>query len=244
MRTAVISDIHGNLEAFTAVFEDIQSRQVDYIVSLGDNIGYGADSEKIIKLLISNKIPTVLGNHEMAALDNKVLNWHTIETKKALEIAISSLSEDSLTYLRNSKISMSYSGCYFVHGFPPNSFRLYLHDVGDEQLTKAFIEMEDDLCFVGHTHKFKLLCYEKNQVLLQQINKAPIKIQKHKKYIINVGSVGQPRDGSAPAKYLIWDDRTCYLEIRAVEYDSVTAARKIISAGIPSRFAVMIRGKS
>jgi len=243
MRTAVISDIHGNLEAFITVLDDIKSQEVDGIVSLGDNIGYGADSEKVIQLLISNDIPSVLGNHEMAALNHKVFNWYKGETKKAIEIAILSLSEYSLRYLRKSKISRSISGCYFVHGFPPDSFRLYLHQVDDEKLKRAFSEMKDDLCFVGHTHELRLLYYKKNQVLLQQIDQESLKIQKFKKYIINAGSVGQPRDGDAKAKYIIWDSINYQLEIRSIEYDTATAAQKIIKAGIPPRFAAMIDKK-
>jgi predicted phosphodiesterase len=243
MRTAVISDIHGNLEAFLSVLEDIQSQQTDRIVSLGDNIGYGADSESVIQLLISNDIFSVLGNHEMAAINDKIFNWYTGDIKKAIKIAIASLSEDSLRYLRESKISMSHSGCFFVHGFPPDSFRLYLEQAGDTQLRQAFTKMKDNLCFVGHTHKLRLLVYENNQVLFQPMNQARLTIQKDKKYIINAGSVGQPRDGDVYAKYVIWDSRTCQLEIRTVEYDAATAAQKIINAGIPSRFADMIDNK-
>lgn len=240
MRTAVISDIHGNLEAFISVLADIQSQQVDSIMSLGDNIGYGADSESVIQLLISNDIPSVLGNHDIAAINDKVFNWYTGEIKKAIKIARKGLSEDSLRYLRKLKISISNSGCLFVHGFPPDSFRLYLDQVGDGQLRQAFAQMKEDLCFVGHTHKLRLLVYEKNKILFQQMNKEPLTIQKDKKYIINAGSVGQPRDGNGQAKYIIWDSLTCQLEIRSVEYDSAAAAQKIIDAGIPSRFAAMI----
>jgi predicted phosphodiesterase len=243
MRIAVISDIHGNLEAFTSVLEDIQNQHVDSIVSLGDNIGYGADSEKVIQLLISNDIPSVLGNHEMAVLNDNVLNWYTGEIKKAIEIAIVSLSENSLKYLRESKISISNSNCFFVHGFPPDSFRLYLDQVGDDQLRQAFTEMKDYLCFVGHTHKLRILYYEDNQVLFRQINIERLKIKKDKKYIINVGSVGQTREGSVQAKYIIWDSLTYELEIRAVDYDFATAGQKVIAAGIPARFATMIGRK-
>jgi len=243
MRTAVISDIHGNLEAFTAILEDMQSRQVDRIVSLGDNIGYGADSEKVIQLLNSQNIPSVLGNHEMAALNEKVFNWHAGDVKKAIEMAVASLSEDSLWYLRQSKISISDAGCLFVHGFPPDSFRLYLNQVGDADLRRTFTEMKENLCFVGHTHHLRLLHYENNQVQFQQMTNGPLTLQKHEKYIINVGSVGQPRDGGSQAKYVIWDSQTCQLEVRAIFYDTATAARKIIAAGSPSRFAAMIEGK-
>jgi len=243
MRTVVISDIHGNLEAFTAVLRDIQSQQIDRIVSLGDNIGYGADSEKVTQLMISQDIPTVLGNHEMAALDKKVFNWHAREVKKAIEIAVASLSEDSLRYLRQSKISISDSGCFFVHGFPPDSFRTYLNQVSDADLRRTFTEMKENLCFVGHTHHLRLLHYENNQVRLQQMPQSPITLQKNEKYIINAGSVGQPRDGGSQAKYVIWDSQACQIEIRAISYDTALAARKIIAAGIPSRFAAMIEGK-
>jgi len=131
-----------------------------------------------------------------------------------------------------------------VHGFPPDSFRLYLDQVGDAQLRQAFTEMNDNLCFVGHTHKIKILVYEKNQVRVQQMNFEPLSIQKDKKYIINAGSVGQPRDGNGQAKYVIWDSLTYQLEIRSVEYDSASAAQKIIAAGIPPRFAAMIDKKA
>ena len=105
MRIAVISDIHGNLEAFTSVLKDIASRQTDSIVSLGDNIGYGADSESVIQLLIANEIPSVLGNHEMAAMNDKLFNWYRGDVKTAIQIARESLSKDSLRYLKESKTS-------------------------------------------------------------------------------------------------------------------------------------------
>ena len=243
MRTAVVSDIHGNLEAFSAVFADIESRRVDRVVSLGDNIGYGADSEGVIQSLISHDIPTVLGNHEMAALHEKIFHWHRGDVKRAIEIALASLSEESLRYFRQSKTSLSDGGCRFVHGFPPDSFRRYLHEIGDAQLRRAFSEMKETLCFVGHTHQLRLLHYANDQVWSQKMTNAPLMLPTNEKYIINVGSVGQPRDGSLQAKYVIWDSRTRQLELRAVQYDTATAARKILAAGIPSRFAAMIQGK-
>jgi predicted phosphodiesterase len=243
MRIAVISDIHGNLEAFKNVLEDIKSQQVGRIVALGDNIGYGADSERVVQLLIANNIPSVLGNHEAAAINDKVFNWYRDEIKTALKIAISSLSETSLRYIRNSKVSFSDSGCFFVHGFPPDSFRLYLHQVSDDQLRQAFAEMKAALCFVGHTHKLGIVAYENSQILFQRMTEEPVAIKKTGKYIINAGSVGQPRDGNARAKYVIWDSLKYRLETRYVDYDSETAAKKIIKAAIPSRFADMITKK-
>ncbi len=243
MRIAVISDIHGNLEALTRVLDDIQSRHVDRIVSLGDNIGYGADSEQVIQLLISNDIPSVLGNHEAAALYDDVFNWYKGETKKAIEIALGSLSVESLRYIRELKTAVSQSGCLFVHGLPPDSFRLYLNQAGDDALRRIFKEMKEDICFVGHTHKLRCVCCENNHILFRRMNETSLKLGKEQKYIINAGSVGQPRDGTAKATYVIWDSRTCQLEIRAVDYDVTTAAQKIIACGIPLRFARMLDSK-
>ncbi len=243
MRTAIVSDIHGNLEAFSSVLDDIQSQRADRIVALGDNIGYGADSEKVVQLLIAGQIPSVLGNHEMAVLDDRVLKWHTGDVRKAIEIAAAGLSTSSWRYLRECRTSISDSGCFFVHGFPPDSFRLYLHQVGEDQLQQAFTEMKDDLCFVGHTHQLRLLYYEKNRIMLQPMDQAVLPIPKNRKYFVNAGSVGQPRDGDARAKYVIWDSRACRIEVRAVEYEAAAAARKIIAAGIPARFAAMVEGE-
>ncbi|MEW6077858.1 MAG: metallophosphoesterase family protein [Thermodesulfobacteriota bacterium] len=243
MKTAIISDIHGNLEAFTSVLADIQTQQTDGIVSLGDNIGYGADSEEVLQLLIAGHIPTVLGNHEMAVLDDTVLGWHRGDVRRAIDIAAASLSEHSLRYLRESRTSLSDSGCRFVHGFPPDSFSLYLHQAGDDQLRQAFTEIKDDLCFVGHTHKLKLLYYENDQIMLHPLDKGPVQIRQNRKYLINVGSVGQPRDGDVRARYVIWDSGTGRIEVRAVEYDAAAAARKIIAAGIPSRFAALLQSR-
>lgn len=243
MRTAILSDIHGNMEAFSSVLDDILSQGADRIVSLGDNIGYGADSEKVVQRLIAGQIPSVLGNHEMAVLDDRVLQWHTGDVRKAIEIAAAGLSESALHYLWECRTSISDSGCFFVHGFPPDSVRLYLHQVGDDQLQQAFAEMKEDLCFVGHTHQLRMLYYENNRIMLQPMDQALLPIPKNRKYFINVGSVGQPRDGDPRARYIIWDSKAGRIEVRAVAYDVATAARKIIAAGIPARFAAIIKGE-
>ncbi len=237
MRLAVISDIHGNLEAFTSVWEDIKCQKIDEIMSLGDNIGYGADSEKIMQRIMAHDIPSVCGNHEMAALNQKVLKWFTGDVRKAVELSISSLSNASLQYLQTMKISVSDSGCLFVHGFPPDSYRLYLNQVGIPQIIDAFNEMEEPVCFVGHTHKLHLVYPEKDEVAFQKMDKDIVSLDRNKQYIINAGSVGQTRDGTVDATYVIWDSSAGQIEIRRIKYDNITAAEKIIAAGIPERFA-------
>ena len=100
MRIAVISDIHGNIEAFKTVLKDMELQAVNKIISLGDNIGYGADSEAVIQQIIASRIPSILGNHELACINKKVYNWYIGDAKKSLDATLSKLSPSSIDYLK------------------------------------------------------------------------------------------------------------------------------------------------
>lgn len=244
MKIAVISDIHGNYEAFLSVVEDIEKSGVDTVISLGDNIGYGADSQRVTQLIKARNIISILGNHEMAVLDQKVKSWFKNDAGKAIELAINSLSADSLAFISSLKISLSFHGCFFVHGFPPNSFRIYLSQVDDQTLLKSFDMIKAPICFMGHTHKLSLIHPEGTNIIKENLDIGKKTLKKNLKYFINAGSVGQPRDGSANAKYVIWDPARYELETRSVSYDVKTAAEKIEAAGIPAKYARALEGKS
>ncbi len=242
MKIAVISDIHGNLEALTRVLEDIHLQQVDFIISLGDNISYGADSETVIQQIQTHDIISILGNHELAVMDSKVRNWFTKDAKEALNQVLETLSADSIQYIHGLQINFSMADCLFVHGFPPDSARLYLFQIRDAQLLQTFRDMEEPICFVGHTHKLRLVCSDKDRIDSQPLQNRIIQLNRDQKYIINAGSVGQPRDGDPNAKYLIWDTAAYQLETRSIPYDISTAVKKIIAADIPEKFARCLEG--
>ena len=229
MRIAVISDIHGNLEAFTSVYNDIQQQQVESVISLGDNIGYGADSENVIQQIRSHNIISILGNHELAVTDLKVRKWFQADAHKALKQALENLSEDSKQYIHGLKKNFRMADCLFVHGFPPDSARFYLFQISDGQLLQTFDDMHESICFVGHTHKLRLIHSDNGSIHSQTLQNGHIQLNRNQKYIINAGSVGQPRDGDPDAKYLIWDTSTYRLEIRSVAYDIATAAKKWVT---------------
>ncbi len=237
MKTAVISDIHGNLEAFESVLEDLTSQDVDAVVSLGDNIGYGADSESIVSIIRCRGIISILGNHDLAVCHEKVRKWFRKDSRKAVDIAIDSLSEESKEYIRGLKTSLSASGLRFVHGFPPDSARFYLFQIDDSRMLQSLAELKESICFVGHTHQLRMVCREKGDLRSVKLEQGIYHLDRELKYIVNVGSVGQPRDGDPQAKYAIWDSDSCRLEIRYVPYDYETASRKIVAAGIPERYA-------
>ena len=113
MRLAIISDIHGNLEAFRAVMADIDQNRVDGLACLGDNIGYGPDSEEVVKLICERDIPCVMGNHELAILDPTSLDWMNPAAQRSLRITQEHLSQETLNYICNLKPSMIFLGFDF-----------------------------------------------------------------------------------------------------------------------------------
>ena len=243
MRIAVISDIHGNLEAFTTALKDIELQAVEKIISLGDNIGYGADSEAVIQQMIENRIPSILGNHELACVNKKVYKWYSGDVKRSLDYTLSNLSPSSINYLNGLTVNLSCCQAFFVHGFWPDSVRHYLHQIPDLELLHAFKQMKESICFIGHTHRLSLVFPEDGNIKVRPLNPGMINLEKDKKYMINAGSVGQPRDNDPRARYVIWDTEKYCLGIRYVVYDNKTAARKIVAAGLPLKYAQAVDQK-
>ncbi len=237
MRLAVISDIHGNLEAFNRVSADIESSNVDEIICLGDNIGYGPDSEAVVRKIREYRIPSVLGNHELAVADPAYLEWLNPLARRSLEMTAASLSSETIQYVIGLEKSLVSNGCRYVHGFPPDSVRTYLFQVRGRQLMAAFEQITETRCFIGHTHLLKLIGYDGNRVFRSPLCKGITQLDKDKKYIINFGSVGQPRDGDNTAKYVIWDSGDDHLELKFIPYDIAAVANKILAAGLPQAHA-------
>ena len=234
MRVAIISDIHGNLDAFGQVLNDIDASGVDTVVCLGDNVGYGPEPEQVIRQVRARKIPCVMGNHERAVSDRAHLNWFNPSARISLQKTITMLSEESINYINGMKSSLVLYQSRFVHGFPPDSTDIYLFQVPDHTLNQTFKEMKERRCFVGHTHELKLIGFDGKVSQRIPLKKEIIThLDKDRKYIINVGSVGQPRDGNNNAKYVIWNTSEDSLEVRFVPYDIAAAVGKILAAGLP-----------
>ena len=244
MRLAVISDIHSNLEAFEATLKDISAQSVDDVISLGDNIGYGAEPEEIIINLKRHAISSVLGNHELAVLDEDYLRTFNYHARKALVINKKILSGPAKHYISTLKPSLVRYGCRFVHGMPPDIVTRYVCNEPDQKLICVLQQLKERVAFVGHTHQLGV--YELHQGVLEKkiFLKSPVLLAKSKRYIINTGSVGQPRDGYNKAKYVIWDSSRSRIEPRFVSYDCHAAAEKIKKAGISKRYADLLEKAS
>jgi predicted phosphodiesterase len=234
MKVAIISDIHGNLDAFRQVLNDIEASAIDAVVCLGDNVGYGPEPEQVIRQVRELNIPCVMGNHEQAVLDGEYLNWFNPAARKSLQKTMTLLSEESFDFIRGMKSSLVIYESRFVHGFPPDSMNLYLFQVSKNTLEQTFEEMKERLCFVGHTHELKLIGFDGKASEHISLQKGPVKpLHKNRKYIVNVGSVGQPRDGNNNAKYVIWNTSEDSLEVRFVSYDIAAVVSKIMAEGLP-----------
>jgi len=237
LKLTVISDIHGNFEALKAVLADIDRLGLDTVVSLGDNIGYGPEPDQVVKLLRSRNIPSLMGNHELALVDPNCLSLFNSKAKRSLLQTKQLLSKESLAYLKTLPFSMSVNASLLVHGCPPASVKTYIIQVSPEKLTAIFNRMEHRLCMVGHTHELRLISYADGQVSTALLKQGVRTLAEESEYIVNAGSVGQPRDGNNNAKYVIWDSANRTLEVRFVPYNIKRTVDKIIALGLPKSHA-------
>lgn len=240
MKIAVLSDIHANLEALEAVTSDIDNQNVDRVISLGDNIGYGPDPEEVIRHIRHRGYDSILGNHEFAIADargRRWLNFQAAENNQATEALLSAASK---TYCRFLPPFAAFGNGYFVHGYPPKSVFRYLERQPDEKIEALFDRDNISVYFVGHTHRLQLVTREKGEIVRKQLGPGKVVLVPGQKYIISCGSVGQPRDGDNKAKYLLWDVDGSEVEVRFVDYDRGTTMGKIRDRGFPEIYALRL----
>lgn len=230
---AVISDIHGNLEALEAVLNDIDKRGIKKIYCLGDIVGYGANPRECIDIIRNRKIKSVIGNHDYAVAnkDSDYIQCFNSEAREAIFWTIEQLKEEYFLFLQNLPFVYSFEDYFFSHAslVKPEEFR-YLYKTS---ITKNdFIGFDDNLIlFIGHTHKpFKIL-FKDDKICPVDEETAIVE----EMGIFNIGSVGQPRDSNNKACYAVCDDRK--IQYIRIDYDIETAAEKIRKAGMPYELA-------
>jgi diadenosine tetraphosphatase ApaH/serine/threonine PP2A family protein phosphatase len=236
MRIAVISDIHGNMDALTQVQAELTTVGVDEIICLGDCVGYGAESEQVVAAINDLEIPCLMGNHELALLQPNQIKWFNPLARTSLEMTRAALSPEALAIIACWPRSLQRHGARFVHGFPPDRIKMYLFQAREDHFRRAFTTTVERICFVGHTHELELVAFDGGEIERIPLA-APVHLKPHCRYIVNVGSVGQPRDGGRRAKYVIWDTLEDSLMVGRVPYDNARAAEKIRAAGLPDAHA-------
>ena len=243
MRTAIISDIHANLEAAERVMEDIERSQVHRIIHLGDMIGYGPEPEKVISLIRKKGIISIPGNHELGLLDPDEAEGFNPPALQALMITRNYLSKESLDYLRTLPTRLIIGNALFIHGCPPDLSSTYLHHLEDHELVEAFNTTRRQFSFTGHTHMLSIISYNGQVLQEEELDEEETPLEDNRRYIINVGSVGQPRDWDPRAKYVIWDTETARLDVRYVEYDIAVTVKKMARRGFLKKHADLLWGQ-
>ena len=237
MKLAIISDIHGNYDAFQKVMADIDKSGVDRIISLGDNIGYGPEPDRVVQKIMARDIPSVQGNHELAVKDEEYLNWFNPVARKSLIKTSDLLSESSNKFVTELEPFLTLDDCRYVHGFPPDSPLIYMFQASERRKKQVFEEIPQRLCFIGHTHTLEIIGYDGNSMEYSDLPEGLTNLAGDKKYIINIGSVGQPRDTNNDAKYVIWDSSADTIDVRFISYDIAAVVQKIKDAGLPAEHA-------
>lgn len=236
MLNAILSDIHSNLEAFLSVIKDLEKRFPDNVICLGDLIGYGPDPEEIVQLFQEKSYLSVLGNHEAALADAKMRNWLNFQAKENSIQTERLLSQESLDFCCGLPKDLIFENALFVHGFPPDSVLSYVTMIPDKDIISYFEQSFQDLIFVGHTHDLLVISWDGSRLKRERLVGGKYRLQEGLKYIINAGSVGQPRDGDNCAKYLLWNTEYNSIEVVRVPYDFKATSRKIQERGFPDAY--------
>lgn len=239
MKIAILSDIHANLEAFQAVLEDIRSLEIAHTISFGDMVGYGPNPEEVIQLVRSCGVHCTMGNHELGIAVRKERQWFNPSARKGLTITERLMSRESLDYIARLPRSHFRPDWCGVHGFPPDSLTTYLFEMDLDRLTSWFSAFAWPVTFVGHTHELELVAWDGTSAERRPLIRETVVLEKEK-YIVNVGSVGQPRDGDNSAKYIVWDPDRKQITVRFVPYDYQATAQKIINRGFPRYYATRL----
>ncbi len=220
MRYGIISDIHSNLEALKVVVKELKEEGVDKIICLGDIIGYGPLPNECIDEMRKLLGWKVVGNHDLASIDWKDISWFNEYAQRAIIWTMGILTKENKEYLSSLPEIIEEKDFIMVHGS--------LHDYTDEYITgiknanKSFkLLKEGNLLLVGHTHFPRVFLKKEYQPIYPIIfrNKDIIKISDNVKLIVNVGAVGQPRDGDPRASFGIFDTDTKEIRLYRVPYD-------------------------
>ncbi|MBT8494934.1 MAG: metallophosphatase family protein [Deltaproteobacteria bacterium] len=236
MRYGIFSDTHANIEALTAVLEDFKKHEIDRFVCLGDTVGYGGSPNECCDIIRDVAEFTILGNHDAAVAGRMDYSYYYDAAREALDAHRNQLTSDNMDWLKDLPYEVKENELAFCHGSPLN-LEDFEYIFSKEQAARC-LEIFPELAtatFIGHSHlckSFALTATEVHEVVADKFELRP-----DHRYIISVGSVGQPRDGNPKSAYVTVDTETRMFEFHRVAYDIDSAADKIREAELSPSFA-------
>ena len=233
MRFAIFGDIHANLEALEAVIADALQRNCNRFVCLGDVVGYNADPKACLDRVRELECPVVKGNHDEYASTDSPLDSFNPLAEKAIVWTRQQLQEKDKDWLRNLPLVCGVETFTIVHATlaDPGEWGYVLNQL---DALASFSNQKTTVCFFGHTHAPRLFVREGSVIGLPFES---VLCEPGRKYFINVGSVGQPRDGDWRAAYAVFDFEEQIASLYRVEYEVQKTKRKIVEAGLPAKLA-------
>jgi len=234
VRYAVISDVHGNLEALEAVFARLLPD--DRLLCLGDVIGYGPQPNECLGLLRSRVYAMVLGNHDVGAIDGHGLSYFNPAAREAIEWTQTVLDPEHAAWLDKLSYELRTPEFLMVHGAPVNYF---IYITGKDEAARAFAATDAPLILVGHTHVAEYYALRPDGSLshVRFRSGGRLELEAGTRYLVNVGSVGQPRDLNPEGSFCFYDDEAKTISWERVSYAIELTQEKIEAARLPNVLA-------
>ncbi len=231
MRYAILCDIHSNLEALEAVLDEIERRKVDQVVHLGDIVGYNANPNECVELLMKENITSIMGNHDAVACGLENPQMFNSSAKQALLWTRDELKPEHKEYLSGLPETLVLDGTILLsHGSPESRDNYVLDRMDAIRQFSAMEKMSVNICFFGHSHLPSLFVFQGSDHDLQNYDKHTL--DKKNRYLVNFGALGQPRDGDPRTCFGIFDSDEMTVEFFRLEYDVLKAAGKVEKAGL------------
>lgn len=233
MRIAIFGDIHSNLEALQSVLADAQIQGCTHYICLGDLVGYSADPVACIETVRALDCPVIKGNHDEQAAMSGDLSAFTDLAADAMKWTRKQLSDADKEWLRSLRLQRVIRDFTVVHATLDTPHKWgYIATPGDA--AASFTYQHTPVCFFGHTHEPFVFS---TGIVVKKKHYDKLVLQRGTQYMINVGSVGQPRDGDWRAAYVIYEPEKQEVELRRIPYDIETTQQKILAAGLPHELA-------
>jgi predicted phosphodiesterase len=233
MRYAVIADIHANLEALEVVLADTKEQKCTHYCCVGDVVGYNANPKECLEIIRSMGMPVVKGNHDEYCSTEEDLEGFNPHAREAVNWTRKQLSREDRQWLHDLKYVRLVASFSMVHATLDGPQRWgYVFD--KLAAAASFTYQNTAVCFFGHTHV--PVAFVRDSIV-RGGTYSKFRVEPGKKYFVNVGAVGQPRDGNPKAGYVLYDLNEGSIELRRLDYDIPKAQRKIVEAGLPQRLA-------
>lgn len=237
MKVGIFSDVHGNLESLNAVLDELARMSMDRLWCLGDTVGYGANPGECVNRVREAAQVVILGNHDAACTGAEELAYFNQNAREAVLWTMNQLTDEHKRWLRSLPVTETINDALLVHASPfePELWH-YVHTrMRPGDLVQSFSATAARVIFVGHSHQ-QLVLVNRDDEFYRFLGTS-LRLEPGYRYLVNVGSTGQPRDGDTRAAFAVYDTDAGTISLHRVEYDVATAQRKIREAGLPAILA-------